>query len=254
MSSRRRIEAGFSAWARFVVHRRWLVIAACAALTGILVSRLGEFRVDNSDEAFLHSDDPECIRYDRFKEQFDREDRIMVLLHPAQVFDLAFLERLRALHRDIENEVPLLEEATSLVNARHTRGEQDELLVGDLMEEWPETPKALAALRETVLASSLYRNQLISEDGGITTLVVQLQAFASMETEDEALADARLFGAVAWRVLRRCRDQPRDQGRLGQGELGHGLFEVALSGCLDAVGAGAEIDLVEIQEEDLVLL
>ncbi len=87
MSLRHRIDAGFTAWGRLVVRRRWVVIAACIALTGVLVSRLGEFRVDNSDEAFLHSDDVERIRYDRFKEQFDREDRIMVLLHPGEVFE-----------------------------------------------------------------------------------------------------------------------------------------------------------------------
>ena len=112
-------------------------LLACVTLTGVLVSRLGEFRVDNSDEAFLHADDPERIRYDRFKEQFDREDRILVLLHPREVFDLDFLEWLRGLQRDIENEVPYVEEVTSLINARDTRGEGDALIVGELMENWP---------------------------------------------------------------------------------------------------------------------
>ena len=84
MSLRHRIEAGFTAWGRFVVQRRWWVILACILLSAGLMSRLGEFRVDNSDEAFLHADDPERVRYDRFKQQFDREDRIMVLLHPGE--------------------------------------------------------------------------------------------------------------------------------------------------------------------------
>ena len=49
-----------------------------------------------------------------------------------------------ALHEDVEDNVPRLVEVTSLINARETRGQGDELIVGDFLEDWPQTPEELA--------------------------------------------------------------------------------------------------------------
>ncbi len=195
MPLRHRIDAGFTSWGRFVVRRRWLVIAACFALTGVLVSRLPEIRVDNSNEAFLHSDDAERIRYDRFKRQFDREDRIMVLLNPAEVFEFGFLEWLRTLHRDIENEVPYVEEVTSLVNARNTRGEGDDLIVEDLMEDWPEDDAELATLRARALGNPLYIDALLTEDARYTVLMVKPFTYSTLGSDLDTLGGFEDTGA-----------------------------------------------------------
>ncbi len=56
-------------------------------------------------------------------------------------------------------------------------------------------------------------------------------------------------GAVARRGLQHA----CQEGRLADRKLGSGLVEIALGGRLDAVGAGAEIDPVEIQRQDLLL-
>lgn len=147
MSIRDRIEAAFETWGRLVVRRRWLAILLVAALTGTAVSWLPEMQVDNSFEAFLHEDDPERVRYNAFRDRFDREDRILILLHPPEIFDLTFLEKLRAFHRELERELPYTEEITSLLNARYTHGAADELIVEELLENWPEDPSELEALR-----------------------------------------------------------------------------------------------------------
>jgi hydrophobe/amphiphile efflux-3 (HAE3) family protein len=183
MQLRSRIEAAFTHLGRVVVRRRWLAILACALTSAVLMARLPELRVDNSDEAFLHADDPARIVYDRFKEQFDREDRVLVVLGPTQVFEPTFLETLRRLHREIEHEVPYVEEVTSLVNARHTRAEGDELVVEDLMEEWPQTPAQLSALRERAMANPLYIDALVTADASHT--VISLEPFTYSTLGDE---------------------------------------------------------------------
>jgi predicted RND superfamily exporter protein len=187
MGLRDRIETGFVTWGRFVVRRRWWVLAACLALSGTLASRLPEIRVDNSDEAFLHADDPARMRYDAFKDRFDREDRVMVVLRPPEVFDLAFFEWLRTLHREIEREVPYVEEVTSLINARNTRGEGDELIVEDLMEEWPETAEDVARLRRRVLSNPLYIDYLISGDTRYTVISLKPFTYSTLDPRGELL-------------------------------------------------------------------
>jgi predicted RND superfamily exporter protein len=197
MSRRKRIEAGFTAWGWFIIRWRWLAILSCLALTTLLVWRLPEIRVDNSDEAFLHEGDSERARYDRFKETFDREDRVSVVLHTDRVFDLGFLEQLRALHRDLENDVPYLEEVTSLVNARNTRGEDDELIVEDFMEDWPQNDADVAALAERALANPFYLDNLINEDATYTILSLKPFTYSDTGGDDDALGGFEEGGADA---------------------------------------------------------
>ncbi len=54
-------------------------------------------------------------------------------------------------------------------------------------------------------------------------------------------------------VARRRLQHSGQQGGFAHRELGRGLVEIALRGGLDPVGAGAEIDPVEIEREDLLL-
>ena len=195
MSIRDRIEAAFETWGRLVVRRRWLAILLVAALTGTAVSWLPEMQVDNSFEAFLHEDDPERVRYNAFRDRFDREDRILILLHPPEIFDLTFLEKLRAFHRELERELPYTEEITSLLNARYTHGAADELIVEELLENWPEDPSELEALRERVLANPLYINNLISENATFTSVAIKPYTYSTLGPSGDELAGFEEGGA-----------------------------------------------------------
>jgi predicted RND superfamily exporter protein len=183
---RERIGEGFERWGRLVARHRWLTIVCMLTLTVGLGAQLVRLEVDNSVEAFLHDDDPSLIHYNEFRDQFGRDDVTVVAIEPREIFDLAFLEKLRALHEDLENEVPYLEEVTSLVNARSTRGEGDELIVEDLLEEWPRDEAQLAALKQRVFANPLYLDSLISRDGRLTTVTIEPITY-SPSGESEAL-------------------------------------------------------------------
>lgn len=101
-----RIDAGYGAGGRWLVRRRWLVLGLAIVGTAPLAFRLPNLRSDNSPESFLRADDPARVGYDRFREQFGQDDRIVFAVRPPEVFGLAFLERLREFHRTIEREVP----------------------------------------------------------------------------------------------------------------------------------------------------
>jgi hypothetical protein len=60
-------------------------------------------------------------------------------------------------------------------------------------------------------------------------------------------------GVVERAVVRRALHHAGQEGRLTDGEVLGGFVEVAMGGGLDAVGAGAEIDPVQIEREDLLL-
>ena len=184
---RGRIESAFTSFGWWVIRWRWPAILFCLALSFGLSSGLQHFRIDNSDEAFLAKDDPERVRYEAFKRQYDTDDAIMVIVRPPEVFDFGFLERLRAFHDELEAKLPYLEELTSLLNARNTYGRDDELVVEDLFESWPTTDAELEAIRERVFANPLLVNNLISGNGEYVALVLKPFTYSTKGPQLDAL-------------------------------------------------------------------
>jgi predicted RND superfamily exporter protein len=188
MMLRQRIELAFEAWGRWVYRRPKRTITALVVVVLGLASQLAGITYDTSLESFLHEEDPLRLRYGDFRREFGRDDLVLVSIQAPDIFSVATLERLRALHRELEAEVPHLYEVTSLLNARETRGEADELIVGELLENWPETDAALARVKERAAANRLYRNLLLSEDLGITTILLEAEAYSPSGTYEDVLA------------------------------------------------------------------
>jgi predicted RND superfamily exporter protein len=160
-------------------------------VTLALGSQLRKLEVETSTETLLHEDDPARVVYDAFRRQFGREEVIVISVHPPEVFDLAFLAKLRDFHSELEERVPHLDEVSSLINARETLGDGEELIVRDLLEELPEGPAELANLEQRALSNPLYRSLLISDDGSIVTVMVTTTAYSSLGVGGEVddLAD-----------------------------------------------------------------
>ncbi len=184
---RDRIEFGFERWGYLVFRFRWLVILATAALTFVLASGMAALRFESSTDRFLDANDPARVTYDDFRRQFVNDDTVVILLSGQEVLSFPFLERLRALHEDLEADVPLVDEVTSLVNARVTRGSGDRLIVEELLEQWPTDQAELALIAARARANPVYTNTLLSEDERFTTITLSLTPSGG-ESEAEALA------------------------------------------------------------------
>ncbi len=191
---RNRVERSFETWGRTVAAQPALILIASLAFVVACVSGLPHLGVDVSFEAFLKADDPVVVSYGAFREQFGRDERVIISAEPGPnrvgpggVFDLSFLEKLRAFHDAIEERVPYVDEVTSLINARDTRGEEDTLLVEDFLDPWPADDEQLAKLRERAIANPLFRNNVISADAAVSTIVLELQLYTSIGSETGAL-------------------------------------------------------------------
>jgi predicted RND superfamily exporter protein len=189
-----RIDAGFARWGEFVCRHPRLAIASVAVLTGLLVSGLRMPHMEVSLESLLDRDDPVRLAYDDFRREFGSDEHVLLITRSDDLFSLDFLMRLRNLHRDIEASVPHVDSVESLINARVTRGDGNELIVEDLLEHWPETQADLDRIRQYALANPLYQNLFISSDGrhAMTTIQVSPDGgpeLDAMEGFDESSAE-----------------------------------------------------------------
>jgi len=200
-SFRDRIERWFETMAAFFYTHRVKTLLAIHFVAGGTAWHLPDIKIDVSTEGFLHEEDPFLMDYNAFRDQFGRDELILVGVRSDNIFSLPFLRRLKELHEAIEDNVPYIEDITSLVNARNTRGEGDRLIVEDLLEEWPANRKDLAILKKRVFANPLYRNLLISEDGRFTAIVVKTQTYSSADSQEDVLGGFEDFAAGAQEAM-----------------------------------------------------
>ncbi len=175
------IERYFERLGNLIYRRKYWVVAIVLALSAGLGSQLAKMKVDMSNEAFLHTDDPVISDYHAFKDQFGNDEKIIVAISTKDVFKTDFLLKLKSIHEDLENEVPYLEDVKSLFNVRNTRGEDGQLIIEDLLENWTPESGNLAELRKRVLTHPLYQNAFINENGTVTAILIKLEPSCCLE-------------------------------------------------------------------------
>ena len=179
-----KLEAMLGRFGEFVAKHPFIVILFSLVLVAFPISQVPKITMDTSTEGFMHEDDPMLLQYNAFKDQFGRDERIIIAIKSDKVFSLPFLTKLKKLHKELENRLPYLDEVTSLVNVRNTRGKGDELLVEDLLEHFPKTKADVAKIKKIAMANEFYQNLFLSKDGTITTIVIETKAYVDDGAEN----------------------------------------------------------------------
>jgi predicted RND superfamily exporter protein len=184
---RERVASHFERWSDYLFYHNKRVIAVCLLLMIGFASQMPSLRVDTTIEGFLEKDNPAMVIYDQFRDQFGRDDRIIIGVRTRSLFEAEFLERLRDFHMAIESQVDYLDDVESLINARAVYGTQDELIVEDLFEHWPESRESMRHLEEYAAGNPLYQNLLLSADSRFTLVRVKLRRYAEDLDDAEVL-------------------------------------------------------------------
>ncbi|VAY87782.1 Predicted exporter of the RND superfamily [hydrothermal vent metagenome] len=191
MNWKNKVEKKFENFSDFVFDNRIKVILAVLFIVVAMASQMKNLTADTSTEGFLHENDEMRLQYDAFKKQFGNDDRILVAIKTKDVFNINFLNKLSKLHKDIENNVPYIDDVNSLINARNTRGTADSLIVDDLFEDLPTSAKQLALKKELVKSNPLLENLIIDKKGTITTIIIDTNTYTSLNKNGEDIvADA----------------------------------------------------------------
>ena len=191
-NAKAKIESLFETTGRHLYRNRIKVLLLVFVIIGLFVYWLPSITIDTSSESLLHKDDPSILEYNRFRDQFGRSELIIIAIQAPNIFEADFFTRLKSFHQDLEAEIPYLREVHSLINARDTRGQEDQLIVEDLFEDWPRKIAGLDDLKHRVLKNPFYLNHLISEDGRVTAVVIETEAFVEASVSEEDVLD--VFG------------------------------------------------------------
>ena len=173
----------FSDWLFENAKKTILIIFLLVVALG---SQLPSLKIDTTTEGFLHKTDPMRVEYDIFRDQFGRDEKLMIAVKTGNIFDLNFLKKLDSFHNALESELPNIKGVDSLINARNTYGIEGELIVEPLIDSPPETEEALFKLKEIVTSNSLYENSLYSEDFTMTTVTIDTETYSNKGLSNES--------------------------------------------------------------------
>ncbi|MCP4692665.1 MAG: MMPL family transporter [Desulfobacterales bacterium] len=182
-----RIEKLFERFGYFVCRNSIKTLALMFFLIGLLVSQLPRLTIDTSFEGMLHENDPGRVQYNNFRDDFGQDRILLVTVQTPDIFHEKYLKQLKSLHEDFEDEIPHLDEVKSLINARRTVGDGDTLIVGELLEGWPEKPVDLSAVKKFAMENPVYVNDYISEDGRVAAFVIRPRASVAESDLEDAL-------------------------------------------------------------------
>ena len=185
-----KLESIMGRFGGFIHDNPLKVIVVVLALLAFPLSYVPQIKMDTSTVGFMHDTDPVLLKYNEFRGQFGRDERVIIALKSDHIFTLEFLTKLRTLHEELENNVPFLEDITSLYNVRNTRGEGDQLITDDLLEKFPTNDEEVQVIKQQAMASHFYKDLLISQDGKMTTIIIETDAYSHEGMEEISDEDA----------------------------------------------------------------
>ena len=172
-------ESSFARWGEICHDHPWRIIALVVVAVGFFSSFLPTLQLDMSTQSYLRKDDPARVTYNRFQREFGRDDRIILVIHArSHVISEGVLRKVQQIHEQAQA-LPQVAKVDSLINARLTLGRGDELIVRDLLEEWPTSPQDFQQLRKLVESRELIRDNYLSNDGLSTIVVVTPDAYTA---------------------------------------------------------------------------
>jgi len=185
----KKLESLMGRFGSFIHDNPFKVLLVLLILLAFPISHVPQIKMDTSTEGFMHDDDPVLLNYNKFRDQFGRDERIVLAIEDENIFSIDFLTKLKNLHRELESDVPYIDEVTSLYNVRNTRGDGDKLITDDLLEPFPTTKEQVDTIKEYAMASHFYKDLLISQDGKMTTMVIETDAYSHIGEEKISVED-----------------------------------------------------------------
>ena len=173
-----------------VARRGWF---ALASLLLVLLVGYGAQRLwfESSYKIFFSKDDPRLVAYEAMEDAYTRVDNVAFVLDPAggDVFtpeNLAAIEWLT----DQAWTLPRSVRVDSIGNFQYSYGENDDLIVHDLVREpLDASAEELARIREIALAEPVLVNSLVSSSGHVASVNVRLELPEDMREQSAVIQE-----------------------------------------------------------------
>jgi len=164
-------------YGKFVVNRPWLVLLVSLIVVFSAGYGLKNIYFSSDYRVFFGEDNPQLAAQDDLERTYTKVDTVSIILKPkdGDVYNKDFLN---LVHEYSERawQVPYSIRVDSITNYQHTKSEEDDMIVEDLVED-PDSldRQRLDLIRQVTLSEPSLINRLISQDGTATQIVITVE-------------------------------------------------------------------------------
>lgn len=207
--------AWLSAYGRWVLRHRWLVVIATTIVGLVLALGLFRLEVNPDSRVFFGKDDPQRIALDRMERTYSKANNVffVVTAKEGDLFTRRSLAAIEALTR-VAWKTPYTLRVDSIANHQHSSSKDDEIVVEPLYKNAGRlTDSQVATVRQRALGSEELRDRLISKGGEVAginvmirlpgkrldevpTVAAHARALAAQARKDYPWLEIRLSGGI----------------------------------------------------------
>lgn len=163
-------------FAERVLRYRWWIIVATILLVIGTASGVRFLTFNNDSRVFFSEENPQLQMLEALENTYTRNQVVFFMVVPqdGNVFTPKTLKMLKEL-TEAAWQIPYSNRVDSIINFQHTRSENDELIVEDLVQDVENLTDAdIERIRETALSDPFLLNYLISTSGHVAGINVWL--------------------------------------------------------------------------------
>ena len=189
----------YNNWIHKLLEYPKITLSLLATVTVLFASYLSDLKMDFSIEQLFSQNDPVIDRFMTFREEFDGVDNIIYLFYETEdPFSYDNLVNNRKMIEVFES-INGVNNVTSLTNIELFTDGGDYLL-SPVYESIPKSLDSLESSKDQILNSNLLKNYLISDDGAIAAILIEIDAaFNEHDGREQIIKEIdRLQGLVDW--------------------------------------------------------
>ncbi|PCJ33623.1 MAG: hypothetical protein COA99_15515 [Moraxellaceae bacterium] len=172
-------------FANGVIRWRWLIIAFTLLMVMAAGKGAENIVFSSNYRVFFAEGNDQLKDFTSLQNTYSKSDNVMIIMTPKQgdIFDKDFLAAVHDV-TDQAWQLPWSTRVDSITNYQHTQGFEDDLIVGDMVEEPSELDQqALDNIRQVTLNEPVIIKRLLAEDGRLAVVNVTVQLPEESESE-----------------------------------------------------------------------
>ncbi len=163
-------------WGKWVVRHRWLIIITTIIVVSIAAAGTRFLTFNDDLRVFFSEENPQLKALEALENTYNRIDNILFVIAPED--GNVFTKETLAAIEDLTGaswQIPYSNRVDSITNFQHTRAEEDDLIVEDLVQNAGSLTAAdIKRIRAVALSEPLLLNRLISPSGHVAGVNVNI--------------------------------------------------------------------------------
>ncbi|MBQ7166426.1 MAG: MMPL family transporter, partial [Treponema sp.] len=181
-----RINAFFRKFGEFQLRHRAVFLVVICLVTVFCVAGLPRLTLSSNEEDWFDNTEQTKIDSDHFKDLFGADDSVMILVQADDVFAPDVLAAIARISERLENEIPYAKNVMSLTDLSLPFGNEEGFEIINPFEDGiPDDPAELQEKKDFILSRESLRNNLVSDDGKETWIILSLESY--QKSLDEAM-------------------------------------------------------------------